>query len=67
MPKFNVYATITVPISVCLGVEAENEEAASAAARKKIVEDKDYTVRDFDGNQVDFIEKDIAIDNVEAA
>ena len=63
--KFNVGITVNAPISTVVEVEAEDEDEAIDKAHDLVLHDKRYTVRDFDGNAVDFIDDDLSTDSID--
>jgi len=67
MPRFNVMLTVTVPVSAAIEVEAPNERAAIVKATRVVMESRDYQILDFDGNPVETLKRDIAVDGVESA
>ncbi len=62
---FTVTLTVNTPITVVIEQEAATPEEAIAAAKDKILSDRDFEVRDFDGNALEILPSDIEVDLVE--
>jgi len=62
---FRVSGTVNVPLSFSIEVKASSEEDAEARVRDSLLTSKSsYKVKDFDGNNIDFIDDDIDVDEI---
>lgn len=63
--SFNVAGSVGISVGFYLQVDAASKEEAEAKVREMLTTKREFSLRDFDGNNIDFDESDIDIDAVE--
>jgi hypothetical protein len=64
LKTFRVSGSVIVPVGYSIEVKASSEEDAEVRVRDLLLTSKSYRVRDFDGNNIDFSDGDIEVDEI---
>ncbi len=65
LKTYRVSGSVLVPVSYSIEVQASSEDDAEVRVRDQLLTSKSFKLVDFDGNNIDFQNDDIDVDEID--